>query len=64
LSKPMSRNALRLYKTAEFVRIDVKISLTNSRYVLFHHPILHAVAWLLFTISFSFFSLNGMIQHP
>ncbi|HUN23785.1 MAG TPA: hypothetical protein PK299_11705 [Anaerolineales bacterium] len=40
----MSRNALRLYKTAEFARIDVKISLTNSHYVLFRHPILHAVA--------------------
>ncbi|HUN24264.1 MAG TPA: hypothetical protein PK299_14125 [Anaerolineales bacterium] len=40
----MSRNALRLYKTAEFAWIDVKISLTHSRYVLFRHPILHAVA--------------------
>ncbi|HUN24637.1 MAG TPA: hypothetical protein PK299_16025 [Anaerolineales bacterium] len=40
----MSRNALRLYKTAEFARIDVKISLTYRCYVLFHHPILHAVA--------------------
>ncbi|HUN21738.1 MAG TPA: hypothetical protein PK299_01240 [Anaerolineales bacterium] len=40
----MSRNALRLYKTAEFARIDAKISLTHSYYVLFRHPILHAVA--------------------
>ena len=31
----MSRNALRLYETAEFARIDVKISLTHSRYVCF-----------------------------
>ncbi|HUN22774.1 MAG TPA: hypothetical protein PK299_06540 [Anaerolineales bacterium] len=40
----MSRNALRLYKTAEFARMDVKITPTNSCYVLFRHPILHAVA--------------------
>ncbi|HUN23078.1 MAG TPA: hypothetical protein PK299_08120 [Anaerolineales bacterium] len=40
----MSRNALWLYKTAELARIDVKISLTHSRYVLFRHPILHVVA--------------------
>ncbi|HUN24632.1 MAG TPA: hypothetical protein PK299_16000 [Anaerolineales bacterium] len=43
----MSRNALRLYKTTSFARIDVKISLTYSRYALFRHPILHAVALLL-----------------
>ena len=49
----MSRNALRLYKTAEFARIDVKISLTHRRYVLLRRQIFHAVALRAEAVSFT-----------
>ena len=58
----MSRNALRLYKTAELARIDVKIHLTHSRYVLFRHPIFHAVALHILLLSSPISSFCDMIS--